>query len=459
MKIHIALGMLFSGLLVADPGPGYRKLAVNKLFNGDTINEFELDNGLSVIHVPRSQAKVLTFQIWFDVGSNSEKLDPKLKKTGIAHLFEHMMFRGTDRFPDGSFDEISSRLGATSQNATTSFYRTNYFESIPSNQLEVVLALESDRMANLKLTQEGLEKEKGAVVGELRRALDSPVNEAYNALMELAYQKIPFRWTVLGTEKEIKGFTLEEAQYFYKTYYAPNNGTIVVVGDVEEEPLLNLLIKYFGQMKPQTIPSYSLPPEPLQARERTKVFSHPQATSEILLMGYKIPPISSLSVIPLGILSAHLSSGMEGRLRKLLIDTGVAVNAYASPSYRPDLFQIFVQLAEGHKAKEAIQIIDQEVKSLSEKIISEEDFNRARNQEKLDLYGSIDKNNSLARWLGEFNALAGNYMRGFEIIEGYNILDRKEVMEAANDYLVRSRRSVVIVTPSPTAPQKGKGKK
>ena len=138
--------------------PGYAKVTERKLFNGDTLLEFKVANGLRVLAVPRHQAKLLTYQVWFNVGSIHEKLDPKLKRTGLAHLFEHMMFRGTEKYPDGQFDEITSRIGSDRQNATTYFYRTNYFESVPSHQLETLMELEADRMSLLKLNAVLLEK-------------------------------------------------------------------------------------------------------------------------------------------------------------------------------------------------------------------------------------------------------------------------------------------------------------
>jgi zinc protease len=140
------------------------------------------------------------------VGSLNEKMDQKLNRTGLAHLFEHMMFRGTKKYPDGKFDELTSRLGSDKQNATTYYYRTNYFESVPAYQLDKIMELESDRMANLILDGELLEKEKGAVVGEFRRAMDNPNRLAWDELMRLVYTESPFRFTVLGTEEEIKEY-------------------------------------------------------------------------------------------------------------------------------------------------------------------------------------------------------------------------------------------------------------
>lgn len=352
--LTLAVFFSLSSLLAAD----YEKVSDKKLFNGEVLSEYKLPNGLKVLFLPRHEAKLLTFQTWFDIGSLDEKMDNKLKKTGLAHLFEHMMFRGTDKYPDGKFDEITSRIGSDKQNATTYFYRTNYYESIPSSQLKKLIELESDRMANLKLDSTLLEKEKGAVVGELRRALDNPGRIAWDELNRTVFQVSPFRYTVIGTEEEIKGFSLEEAQYFYKTFYAPNNATIIVVGDTEESELLPLVVKFYGDMKAQEIPRYKLPEEPTQKKERRAEKTHPQATSDILLVGYRIPSVNSPKIVPLSLLSTHLSTGMESRLRKSLVDTGIAVSAGCGVSNVPDYLEFTVSLSEKHKAEEALQIID-----------------------------------------------------------------------------------------------------
>lgn len=425
----------------------YEKIATHKLFNGDKLTEYKLKNGFRVLLVPRHQAKVLTYQVWFDVGSLNEKMDPKLNKTGLAHLFEHMMFRGSEKYPDGVFDQITSRLGAEKQNATTYFYRTNYYESVPSDQLERIVELESDRMEHLKLDGDLLEKEKGAVVGELRRANDSPGRLAWDSLMNTAFQVAPFRYTVLGSEEEIKGFTLEEAQYFYKTFYAPNNGTLIVVGDTTEEKLLPLVVKYYGHMKPQQVPALNLPTEPAQTAERRVVAKHKQATSEILIVGYHIPPITDPSVAPLALLGTHLSRGREARLRKLLVDKGIAVSAFAGTSAKPDLFEFMVSLAEGHTATEALKIIDREIKLLQTKPLAKSDLERAINQEKLKLYSEIGDNSELASSLGEFLMICNNYMRGFEIIDEFAQVKARNIVAAAKAYLVPKNRSVIVVTP------------
>jgi len=426
---------------------GFKKVKSTTLFNGETIQEYLFDNGLKLLVVPRHQAAIATYQMWFNVGSIHEKLDPKLKKTGLAHLFEHMMFRGTEKHPDGKFDELVARMGGEGQNATTSYYRTNYFESVPASQLGKLLELESDRMRNLKLDAGLIEKEKGAVVGEYRRHMDNPTGVAFDELMRLSYEKLPYRYTILGTEAEIKGFSLEEAKYFYQTFYAPNNATIIIVGDVFVDKLLELVDDHYGKMKRQEIPKTVMPEEPHQKKERRLSIDHPQATSETLLIGYKIPDVNSPTQLPLSLLSAHLSTGMESRLRKLLVDSGVAVNVAASVDNQPDVFEIFVQLVEGKKSEQALAMIDRELKNIAMKGITDPDLLRALNQEKLSTYGGIVKNETLARFMGEYLMLSGNYLRGFEILEGYPKVSPKDVQAVAKEFLTIQNRTVIMIRP------------
>ncbi|NDD04831.1 MAG: insulinase family protein, partial [Proteobacteria bacterium] len=261
------------------------------------------------------------------------------------------------------------------------------------------------------------------------------------------YAESPYRYTVLGTEEEIKGFTQEEADYFYKTFYAPNNCTLIVVGDTKEEILLPLVEKFYGKMKTQEIPKLEFKNEPAQTQEKRWEGKHPQATSEVMLIGYRVPSVTDPDAIPLSLLSSHLSQGMEARLRKSLVDKGIAVGASAGVSSRPDLFEFSVALSEKHTAEEALKVIDREIALLHQSQISKPAFERALNQELLNLYGSISDNNSLANLFGEYLMLSGNHMRGLEILEGYKKLNPSDLQKAAKKYFRKENRSVVIVRP------------
>lgn len=426
----------------------YQKVKASSLFNGEVVTEYKLGNGFRVLLLPRHQAKVLTYQVWFGVGSTDEKMDPRLKKTGLAHLFEHMMFRGTEKHPDGKFDELTSRMGAEKQNATTSYYRTNYFQSVPSSKLEALMELEADRMQNLKLSADLLEKEKGAVVGELRRLLDNPNFAAYEALTQNLFEVSPFHWTVIGTEEEIRGFTMDEAQYFYRTNYAPNNATLIVIGDTEESELMPLVVKYYGKMTAQDIPRPPHPAEPPRKKEKRVRVPHTQATSETLMIGYPIAAVDSPDMPALSLIGSHLSTGMESRFRKAIVDKNIAVNASAGPNSKPDMFEIFIQLAEKRSAEEALKIVDRELALLRNTPVPKEAFERARNQDLLQAYGGIGNDSSLANLLGEYLTLGGNYLRGFEILEESKKVTAKDLQAVAKKYFNNNSRVVVTVFPS-----------
>lgn len=445
IKTCVLIGILCTGLSYAK---NYEKVREVTLPSSDKLTEYKFENGLQVLLVPRHQANVLTYQTWFRVGSLNEKMDPKLKKTGLAHLFEHMMFRGTPNVPDGMFDSLSARMGADKQNATTYFYRTNYFESVPEKKLEALMEIESDRMKNLNVIAPILEKEKGAVVGERRRHDDNPMAIAWDNLLELVYETSPYRYTVLGSEAEIKGFTAEEAVYFYRTYYAPNNCTLIVIGDIENDRMMKLIDKYYGSMKAQVVPELKVPAEADQKKPRKREVTHPQATSELLLMSYPIPPVTDSDVVPLNLLSTHLSTGNEARMRKVLIDKGIAVSASAELSSSPDLFQISASLTEKHKAEDAQKIIEREIETAKSTKLTSTQFQRALNQELLSLYSNIADNQSLGSLLGEYLMVSGNYLRGFEIIEQYKKITPADLQRVAKKYLKKEKQSSVMIRPA-----------
>lgn len=200
-------------------------------------------------------------------------------------------------------------------------------------------------------------------------------------------------------------------------------------------------------MPAQELPTIAMPVEPEQEKERRKEVRHPQATSELLMMAYRIPPITSDEVVPLSLLSTHLSTGMEARLRKLLVDTGIAVSASGGPSSQPDVYLFSVRLTENRHADQALRVIDKELGSLQKAPISKEAFERALNQELLSLYSDISENASLGSFLGENLMLSGNYLRGFEIIESYRKTTSLDIQKAAAKYLRPENRSIVVVKP------------
>ena len=348
------------------PAP-VRQLA---LPNGLPLTQYTLANGLNLYVIENHAAPVFTYETWFKVGSKDEKLDPTLRATGLAHLFEHMMFRGTQKFPDGQFDEILARSGVDDENATTWLDRTNYYQSLPSNKLELVIELESDRMVNLALDSKLLETEKGAVLGEYRMGLDDPDMVSYDKLYETAYQLHPYRYTTIGTEEEIKSFTVEMANYFYRKYYAPNNATIVVVGDVNPTEVRDFVDKYYAGIPSHPIEFQEAPQEPEQKEPSSSAFHHAQLSQIRVLFGYSTVPVSDPDFAALWLVLSAMTYGQGAILEEEWVNSGVAISSYGDLNQfkDPGLFILMADLQSDHESEEGIQkledILNQVIKKL-----------------------------------------------------------------------------------------------
>ena len=415
--------------------------------NGLPMHSGKLPNGLQIYIVENHNAPVFTFQTWFRVGSKDEKTDPKLNATGLAHFFEHMMFRGTKNTPDGEFDRILTRNGVSNENATTWLDRTNYFESMPSKHLELVMQLESDRMANIVIDQKLLDTERGAVLGEYAMGKDDPGNVASELLFETAYTLHPYRYSVIGTEQEIKRFSKEEAEYFYRTYYAPNNATILIVGDVDPVHAMSLITKYYGTCRPQPLGHQRPPVEPAQTAMRSVSFEHAQHEQPKILIAYHVPEATHQDMPTLMILQSMLTSGEGSILSSKWVNAGLSVNVSGELVMLkdPGLFTISAEVRKGHAPDELLTAMDSELLRIADAAndISGEVM-RARNQFLLSVYKSWDGNESLAGFMGEYIITAGTPLYAFYFVSTAEKITPDAVKAAAAKYLVQSNRTVVI---------------
>jgi zinc protease len=425
------------------------KIKESLLPNGLKVSEYRLANGLQILLVPDAYAPVVDFQLWFRVGSAAERLDPNLKKTGLAHLFEHMMFRGTPKNPDQVFDKKLTEAGAVGMNATTWLDRTNYFQSVPKEKLELVFELESDRMVNLKINEKLFQTEIGAVVGEKKMRDDKPGSLAYESLWNLAFEASPYRWSVIGTLEEIKGFTVENANYFYRTYYAPNNATLILLGDFDQANALQLAEKYFGKMSAQKIPDFANFQEPEQ--KKAKVFSveHPLAVSDIVMLGYKIPEITHPDMAALDVLAGILAYGNSSWLEQELQQTGkvTGVSASVSKAKFPGLFIASLQMAKGKSTAEAIEITKNAIERIKAGKFTDKDLERAKNQYLLYSYQELASLTQVGKNLGDALASSGDYLRDFAILEDVKKVTAAEIRRVANLYFQDHLVTQLIVTP------------
>lgn len=399
------------------------------------IQSFTLKNGLQVFLLPRNDAPVFTFQTWVKVGSKTEKLDPRLNATGLAHFFEHMMFRGTSRFADGEFDRILTREGVYDSNATTWFDRTNYYESLPTSALELVFDLESDRFQNLVLSKDLFETERGAVLSEFHQCQDDPTTVAFDRLYEAAFDHHPYRYTTIGTEAEIQGFTLEQAQYFYQTYYSSNNTALFLVGDLDPALIKKYAQKYYGHLEPAQIPRPKPIREKKPAAERRYQFRHHQIEETKLFVSYPIPEVTHSDFPSLLILGALLYEGSAAVLEKAWVNSGMAssVDGNVDQFEDPGLLSIFADLVRGVDPNRAIQAFDQQMERLGRLDMVE--FERAKNYLLYELYSELEEGNQIASFLGEFIVTAGDPGFGLELPKRVEKVKKESVQKALQKYL------------------------
>ena len=425
------------------------KVRSTKLPNGLAVQEYRMDNGLQLLFVQDKSAPVFTFQMWFKVGSATEKMDPKLQRTGLAHLFEHMMFRGTPANPDGQFDVKMSSAGATGLNATTWLDRTNYFESLPKDKLELAFQLESDRMANLAIDEKLFKTELGAVFGERKMGRDKPARIASEETWELAFDKHPYKWSTIGTTEELNSFTVEEANYFYKTYYAPNNAVLILLGDFDISKAIQLAERYYGKMKAQEIPNVQPAVEATQEKARSKEVSHPLATSDILSIGYRIPDMRSPDLSPLNVLGTFLAVGNGSVLEQELVQEGIASSVSAGPMSNryPTIFEIQITMAPGKNVSKAQKVLREAFERIRKGDVSTAEIERARNQYLLSSYNQLLNQSTIGSWLGEAFVSSDNYSREFEILEGVKTVSLADLQRVVNSYFKDEQSNTVHVVP------------
>ena len=312
------------------------------------VRMHRLDNGLKVILLRDPAAPVFAYQTWFAVGSRHEKEGT----TGIAHLFEHLMFNQTEHLAPGEFDRRLESVGGET-NAATWVDWTYYRDNLPQSELELAVRLESDRMAHLVLGHDQVESEREVVANERRFRVEDDVDGFLSEeLYKVAYTSHPYHWPTIGWMKDIQAITIDDCRAFYRTYYAPNNATVVVVGDIDESRTLSLIEKYYGKLPSQELPPEHTVAEPPQLKELRASWDKP-VSADKLRIGYKAPPLTHTDYVVLEMLSEILFGGNSSRLyRKLVPDTEIASSAHAglAPFRDPGLYEISVSLQRGHSA-------------------------------------------------------------------------------------------------------------
>lgn len=417
--------------------------------NGLQVHDYKLENGMRLILVPNNEAPVFYIQTLVNTGSVQEALDPKLKRTGLAHLFEHMMFRGTPKYPAGTYDKRLSASGEVGLNATTWFDRTNYFVNLPKEKLEMILEMESDRFQNLTIDEALFKKEIGAVVGELKLGKDRPGSVASEELLRLIFGKHPYGHPVIGLKEDVESFTVEEAIYFYRKYYSPNNYTMLIVGDIDIGDTVRLIRKYYGEMKPQKIDQVKLPEIKDQIKARSKTLKHHAAKNRSLKLGFRIPLYNHVDTIPLLVLSSVLGDGDGALLQRTMVDAGLSssVSVYAMSLKEAGVFAINTEIRPGVSRKKIENRIWSGVRKIARGDFSEKDLLRAKNTLLLYSYYQINSNGGVAGALVEGILNANDYNRFFDNLEKIKTVTKQDVVRVASYYLQEKKSSTVYMIP------------
>ena len=308
------------------------------------IKEFRLDNGLQVLILEDHAVPLVTVQVWYRVGSRNER--PGI--TGISHFLEHMMFKGTPKYGPGLYTQLIQRYGGT-QNAFTSYDMTAYYSVLPSARLELALDLEADRMAHLLLDPQEIKAEREVVKEERRLRENAPTGPMYEVLGALAYKAHPYHWPTIGWMSDIESITREELEAHYKTYYVPNNATVIIVGDVDTSQTMAAVRRYFESLPQGPPPPPVRPPEPPQLGEHRAEIPRPTALAA-LAMAYHIPAFDHADALPLEVLGQILSQGQSSRLYRDLVyqrQLATSISANADLRIDPGLFTIVSMVQAG----------------------------------------------------------------------------------------------------------------
>ena len=417
----------------------------------DRVKERILDNGLKVIIKEDHRAPIVTSQVWYRVGSSYENGG----STGISHVLEHMMFKGTAQHPPGEFSRIVSANGGD-ENAFTNRDYTAYFQNLAKDRLPVSFELEADRMRNASLPPEEFAKEIQVVKEERRmRTEDDPEAMTVERFHATAFDVSPYHHPVIGWMGDLDSMTAQDVRDWYRQWYAPNNAILVVVGDVDPNQVMALAQQHFGPLKPEKIQPPKPRAEPEQLGTKRLVVKAP-AQEPYLLMGYKTPVIGTgedWEPYALEMLTEILDGGSSSRLsRKLVRGTEVAsaINAgYDAFDLRPGLLELEANAAQGRDIAQVEQAIRQEIEALKTEPVTAAELERVRNRVIAAKVFERDSVYYQAMQIGMLEATGRDWRLADQYVDKISAITAEQVQAVAKKYLTDDRLTVAVLDPQP----------
>jgi len=426
--------------------------AEKQLKKGYTVDfkEFRLQNGLRVLLAEDHSAPTYSICVTYNVGSRDERPG----RTGFAHLFEHMLFQGSENVGKGEHFILIQNNGG-SANGTTNIDRTNYFETLPANQLELGIFLEADRMRAPAITQANFDNQRLTVQEERRQSYDNrPYGKTYEAVIGLAYDNFGYKHSTIGSMEDLNAATIDDAEAFLKTYYAPNNAVLALVGDFQSDQALGLIKKYFEKIPAQAPPKAPDMSEPEQTAERRKAIDDSFAQTAKLDIVYKIPPGNTPDWYALDFLGHVLSNGVSSRLyQKLVKQKEIALSVYADANEHrgPSLFWFSVMARPNTDLSELEKLIYEEIARLQNEAVSDEEIEKVHMQLRRQRATQLYSTRSRANALGHFAVYYNQPELINTVWDKYEQVTQTDLQRVARTYFKETSRTVVTTLPKPAA--------
>ena len=416
------------------------------------VEEHQLANGLKVLLHEDHSVPVTTVEVWYHVGSKDERKG----RSGFAHLFEHLMFKGSENVGPEEHKNFISSIGGR-YNATTDFDRTLYFEVFPSNYLERILWLEADRMRSLDVSDANFRSEREVVKEERRLRVDNPpFGRLFEVVLANTFTKHPYKILPIGSIADLDAATIEDVREFHRVYYVPNNATLVISGDLDKAQVKGWIEKHFGPIpKGGEIPR-DIPPEPAQTAERrvTEYDSHTPLPAVILT--FHVPRERDQDTYALEVASNILSEGESSRLyRKLVYDQQIALQASGQSILLedPGVFYFFSILQQGHPPDEGEKSLVEEIERLKTQPVSTAELEKSKNQIIARLVFSRETGFDKANEIGHAAVILGDWQMVNRQLAEYQKVTAADVQAVANKYFRAENRTVVTMLPEAMKPK------
>jgi len=418
-------------------------LPVQAQIKADDVKTFTLANGMKFLVVEDFSIPNANMYFFYKVGSRNEYQGI----TGLSHFFEHMMFNGAKKYGPKQFDRTMEFNGGAN-NAYTTENVTVYTDWFPTSAAETIFDLEADRISSLSIDPKMVESERGVVLSERRTGLEnSPWRLLSESVQATAFQEHPYHWPVIGYEDDMKNWTQQDLERYFKTYYAPNNCVVVVSGAIKFDKVKELAKKYLEPIPAQPEPPKVHIVEPEQIGER-RITVKKEVETPYLMIGYHTPNSKNEDYYALNILSSVLSSGNSSRLYASLVDTKeLATQVFTdySDTFDPSLFNIYAVANQDVKETDLEQAIYAEIEKIKSEGISEKELQKIKNQKLMEFYGQVETINGKSNNIGTYEVFFGDYRKMFDAPANYNKVTIEEVKKVAQKYLTKSNRTVGVL--------------